>query len=97
MYKVHIPSTILYVTPEQLPRLLANLAETRYVTKSGEFLQTLTFHEPSIGETTATLLVTSPVNTLKQEAEQFKDLWQKAQTRAEKAENKLAKKAKSRK
>lgn len=92
MYKVHIPSMTLYVTPEQLPRILANLAETRYVNEVGEFLQTTTWHEPSIGETTATILVRSPLDTVQKESEQYKDMWKKAQSRAERAEARLAKK-----
>jgi hypothetical protein len=94
MYKVHIPSTTLYVTPEQLPRMLANLAETRFVADSGEFLQVLPYAEPSVGETTATLLVTSPVKTLQEENNQYKKLWEQARGRAEKAEAKLAKSGK---
>jgi hypothetical protein len=89
MFKVHIPSTILYVTPEQLPRFLANLAETHYVAESGEYLQTLTFHEPSVGETTHTLLLNSPVETLKKESSQYQNLWKQARNRAEKAEAKI--------
>lgn len=96
MYKVHIPSQTLYVTPEQLPRILANLAETRYVTQTGEFLQVLPYSEPSVGETTATLLVRSPVDTIQQEADQFQDLWHKADERAKRAEAKLAKAVKKR-
>jgi hypothetical protein len=90
MYKVHIPSTTLYVTPEQLPRILANLAETKYVTEDGQFLQTITYHEPSIGETTTTLFVKSPVKTLEAESDHYKKLWTQARNRAEKAEAKLA-------
>lgn len=100
MYKVHIPSTILYVTPEQLPRMLANLAETHYVAESGEYLQTVTFHEPSVGESTTTLFLKSPVETLKTEKEGYEKLWRSARHRAERAEKKvevLRQKAKNRK
>ena len=89
MYKVHIPSQVLYVTPEQLPRMLANLAETHYVAESGEYLQTVTFHEPSVGETTTTLFLKSPMETLTEERNNYQKLWNAARRRAEKAEQKV--------
>lgn len=45
MFLVTLPSNQLLVTPEQLPRFLANISETRYTTITGEVLQTTSQHE----------------------------------------------------
>jgi hypothetical protein len=89
MFRIHLPSSTLYVTPDQLPRILANLAETRYVAASGEFLQTTTTHEPAQGDTTATLLIKDNATALTAERNQFRDLFQDARERLERLDKQL--------
>lgn len=79
MFRVTLPSNSVFVTPEQLPRFLANLAETRYVAQSGEFLQTTSTHELVQDSTTATLLIKKPFEAAIQERDTFKSMWKAAQ------------------
>jgi hypothetical protein len=76
MFRVVTPSNAFYVTPEQLPRFLANLSETRYInTDNGEFLQTTSQHELVKDSTTVTLLVKQPLKATMNERDQYQDMW----------------------
>ena len=91
MFRVILPSPVLYATPEQLPRLLANIAETRYVSASGEFLQTTTTHEAALDVTTATLLIRQPLQAAREERDSYQEMWQQERRRAEKLEGQVVK------
>jgi hypothetical protein len=75
MYLVKLPNNQLYVTPEQLPRMLANLAETHYVDASGRYLQTTTEHGPVVDSSLATLLVKNPFEAAVTDMEKYQGWW----------------------
>jgi|SRR5215831_15269532 len=91
MYKVTLPSNTLYVTSALLPNLLATLADTRYVAESGEFLRTTTQHELASDSTTATLLIKTPVETVRKERDQYMEMWKDARDRLAGLEERLEK------
>lgn len=92
MFRVTLPSNTVFVSPEQLPRFIANVAETRYVTESGEFLQTTSKHELVSNElTTATLLVKQVGATSLQERDHYRDLWEQTRANLEKANTRIEK------
>lgn len=91
MFLIQLPSNQLYVTPEQLPRLLANLSETHYVNEEGRYLQTVTQHSPVVDSTLATLLVKRPYDTEKGEKEKFQEYWMEERHKTKLLEAKLEK------